>query len=93
MRGSARTGGVRKCVESRAPSLGVAFYNVGMQKTQLNKRVYDAWQNKLANDVEQLFVRHGLHLVFLCELGTHEVGAAASRGVLAGGCPAEQLRQ
>jgi len=61
-------------VESRAASLRIAFYNVGMHTSQMQTRVFNQQQELLAKDVETLFVRHNLHMVLLCELGEHEEG-------------------
>ena len=57
--------------------LRVAFYNVGVQQPELDKKNRSDVENKchaVATDIAEGLKRHHLDLMCLCELGEHAIG-------------------
>ena len=70
-----------------ASVLRVAFYNVGIQQPELDKKFKkeaDKKPRKLARDIAEAFNRHHLDLLCLCELGEHGLGLHGRRHLSCG---------
>ena len=58
---------------SRTHSIKIGYWNVGLQESQLDGYTRENQLRKL-KDVADLWVKHGLHAVCLCEVGEHNIG-------------------
>ena len=47
----------------------VGFYNVGLNKNQVNKKGWKIKERKLKEDIVNAFEKHSLDVLCLCELG------------------------
>ena len=62
------------------PDVHIVFYNVGIQKTQVDtEKAYGTWiRNRLCADVLKAVLEHGADIIALCELGRIEEGLGPS---------------
>ena len=71
-------GGAEQPIVSEVPDdafeLTVAFYNVGLQASQVNSKKWPDREAKLANDIINAAKNHKLDILCLCELGEINVG-------------------
>ena len=77
-------------VEDDETLLRVAFYNVGIQQSDLDSKRWQKAQTRcefLAHDIAEGFRRHRLELLCLCELGEHEIGLQGRKNL---GCDSQE---
>ena len=71
-------------VEDDETVLRVAFYNVGMQQSDLDtkrRKTAEGRCARLAHDIAEGFKKHRLDLLCLCELGEHEIGLQGQKNL------------
>ena len=74
--GAAEPGAVT-VVKNDETVLRVAFYNVGIQQSDLDSKkctVAEKRCRKFAGDIAAAFLTHRLDLLCICELGEHDIG-------------------
>ena len=71
-------------VEDDETVLRAAFYNVGMQQSDLDtkrRKTAEGRCARLAHDIAEGFKKHRLDLLCLCELGEHEIGLQGQKNL------------